>query len=81
MPGKSFVAGLLAREYNNKSMKQCQICSKGSVIRGKRVKLRGNYNPTGTSRRYPNLQKTRLADGTRVVACTSCMKKTAKAGK
>ncbi len=42
---------------------------------GTRVKLRGNYNPTNWSRKYPNLQKTRLIDGTRVTACTKCIKK------
>jgi len=42
---------------------------------GRRVLLRGHYNPTTTMRKYPNLQKTRLADGAKVLACTQCMKK------
>lgn len=42
---------------------------------GKRIKLRGNYNPTQWTRKYPNLQKTRTPDGKRVVACTDCIKK------
>ena len=56
-------------------MKQCDMCKKGSVMGGTRIKLRGNYNPTNWSRKYPNLQKTRLADGTRITACTKCIKK------
>lgn len=59
-------------------MKQCAVCKKGSVMGGTRIKLRGNYNPTNWSRKYPNLQKTRLADGTRVVACAKCIKKANK---
>ncbi|EKD24393.1 MAG: hypothetical protein ACD_81C00031G0001, partial [uncultured bacterium] len=38
-------------------MRQCQICGKGSMMHGARKKLRGNYNPTVRTRRYPNLQK------------------------
>ena len=73
-------------------MKECQICGKGSIVRDARKKLRGNYNPTGAKRKYPNLQKTRLSDvlpayvkqlgfvaGGRVVACTECIKRLAKA--
>jgi ribosomal protein L28 len=59
-------------------MKQCQLCGKGSVIRGKRKKLRGNYNPVSTARKQPNLQKTRTLEGKRVVACTDCIKKMSK---
>ena len=39
-------------------MKQCEICGKGSIMRGNRKKLRGKYNLTHISRKYPNLQKT-----------------------
>ena len=59
-------------------MRQCEICGKGSLIRGSRKKLRGNYNPTGTSRRFPNLQKATSLDGKRVLACTQCIKTIAK---
>ncbi|MBI2514796.1 50S ribosomal protein L28 [Candidatus Wolfebacteria bacterium] len=59
-------------------MKQCEICGKGSIIRGKRIKLRGKYNPIGQKRKYPNLQKTRLPNGRRVLACTQCIKQFSK---
>lgn len=41
---------------------------------GRRVKLRGNYNPTIKKRKYPNLQKTTTPDGKKVVACANCIK-------
>ncbi len=56
-------------------MKQCELCGKGSIMRAARKKLRGNYNPTPKKRKYPNLQKTRLASGQRVLACAKCIKK------
>ncbi|MFA6495101.1 MAG: 50S ribosomal protein L28 [Candidatus Paceibacterota bacterium] len=59
-------------------MKQCEICGKGSLIMGHRVKLRGKYNPVSRTRKYPNLQKTKNAAGVRVLACTSCIKKLGK---
>ncbi|MDI6717929.1 MAG: 50S ribosomal protein L28 [Patescibacteria group bacterium] len=62
-------------------MKQCEICGKGSIIRGSRKKLRGNYNPTGTSRRFPNLQKTITSNGRRVLSCTQCIKTSVKKSK
>jgi len=40
---------------------------------GNRKKLRGNYNPTNYSRKYPNLQKT-THEGEKVVACTNCIR-------
>lgn len=55
-------------------MKQCQLCGKGSIVRGARKKLRGKYNPTGNKRKYPNLQYTRTTAGERVLACTQCIK-------
>ncbi len=58
-------------------MRQCAICEKGSIMRGKRKKLRGNYNPTTKQRKHPNLQWARI-DGARVKVCTSCLKKRAK---
>jgi hypothetical protein len=54
-------------------MRQCSLCHKGSVIRGKRKLLRGHYNPTSTSRKYPNLQYAKV-DGRRTLICTSCLK-------
>ena len=41
-------------------MRVCTICDKGSIIVGKRRLLRGHYNLTKTSRKYPNLQWVRL---------------------
>ncbi len=41
---------------------------------GTRVLLRGHYNPTNWTRKYPNLQKTRLASGVRALVCTQCLK-------
>ncbi|MBI3638246.1 hypothetical protein HY227_00700 [Candidatus Wolfebacteria bacterium] len=59
-------------------MRQCSVCGKGSIVRDARKKLRGNYNPTGKKRKYPNLQKTRLQDGGRILACATCIKKQSK---
>ena len=53
---------------------KCSICGKGSIIRGRRILLRGNYNPTTRKRKYPNLQKVRLPQGNRVLACAKCIK-------
>ncbi|MEK7560080.1 MAG: L28 family ribosomal protein [Patescibacteria group bacterium] len=55
-------------------MKECFICGKGSQISGTRVLLRGNYNPTTRSRKYPNLQWATLLSGKRVKICTGCLK-------
>lgn len=46
-----------------------------------RVKLRGQYNPTGKKRKYPNLQWVRLDDGSRIKACTRCIKTMTKVKK
>ncbi len=59
-------------------MKKCQICDKGSIVRNARKKLRGKYNPTGKKRKYPNLQKTKLPSGKRILACAKCIKALAK---
>ena len=59
-------------------MRQCEICGKGSIVRGARKKLRGNYNPTPKKRKYPNFQKTRLANGKRIVVCVKCLKSSKK---
>ncbi len=58
-------------------MNQCAQCGKGSVIRGHRILLRGHYNPTSTSRKYPNLQWAKV-DGKRKRICTDCMRRIAK---
>ena len=42
---------------------------------GTRVLLRGHYNPTKWSRKYPNLQKAKLANGKTDLVCTKCIKK------
>jgi len=65
--------------------KQCPICEKGSYVGGTRKLLRGNYNPTKKSRKYPNLQWASLPDdgsssakakaGKRIKICTRCLKK------
>ncbi len=46
----------------------------------KRNLLRGKYNPTDKSKRYPNLQWAKI-DGKRVKVCTSCIKKQSKVSK
>jgi len=61
-------------------MRQCSVCGKGSVIRGSRKLLRGHYNPTGTSRKYPNLQYTKIS-GVRRLACVQCIKTANKPAK
>ncbi|MFA4999524.1 MAG: 50S ribosomal protein L28 [Parcubacteria group bacterium] len=60
-------------------MRQCEICGKGGIMRGQRIKLRGNFNPTPKQRKQPNLQPTRLL-GRKVFACTKCLKEINKAG-
>ncbi|MBI5306383.1 hypothetical protein HZB04_02275 [Candidatus Wolfebacteria bacterium] len=65
-------------------MRQCKICGKGSILRAKRLKLRGNYNPIPKTRKYPNLQFTKNpAEVGRILACMKCIKtqKKIKAGK
>ena len=58
-------------------MYSCAKCGKGTVIRGKRVLLRGHYNPVEKSRRYPNLQSA-LFNGKRSKICTRCIRTLAK---
>ncbi|MFA4890243.1 MAG: hypothetical protein WC587_01235 [Candidatus Paceibacterota bacterium] len=41
----------------------------------KRNLLRGKYNPTKKSRKFPNLQWAKLPTGGRIKICTSCIKK------
>ncbi|MBI4086262.1 MAG: hypothetical protein HY433_03435 [Candidatus Liptonbacteria bacterium] len=54
-------------------MRHCTLCDKGSKIGGKRKLLRGHYNPTSTSRKYPNLQFAKVK-GIRKLICTNCLK-------
>ncbi len=56
-------------------MRQCAICGKGSIMAGTRKLLRGHYNPTNWSRKYPNLQKAKLPSGKSGLVCTKCLKK------
>ncbi|HCX45173.1 TPA: hypothetical protein DGT35_01065 [Patescibacteria group bacterium] len=60
------------------TMRQCEICKKGSRMVGKRKLLRGHYNPTNWTRKQPNLQKTRLPDGRQLLICTRCIRTLAK---
>jgi hypothetical protein len=55
-------------------MRHCDICEKTSKMVGTRILLRGHYNPTNWSRKYPNLQKTTTPDGRKVLACTQCIR-------
>ncbi len=59
----------------------CQICGKNKNVAVKRVKLRGKYNPTQKKVQLPNLQKTTLPDGRKVLACTKCIKIITRFGK
>ena len=58
--------------------KICTICGKHSAMSVRLVKLRGKYNPTTRTRKYPNLQWVKLASGKRVLACAKCIKRMAK---
>ncbi len=58
-------------------MRSCPICNKGSIVVGSyssRVRAT-KYNPTGMSRKQPNLQWAKLIDGSRLKICTKCLKK------
>jgi hypothetical protein len=55
-------------------MRKCAVCEKGSTMVGTRKLLRGHYNPTNWSRKYPNLQKTRDKDGEKILACIKCLR-------
>jgi ribosomal protein L28 len=69
--------------------KQCAICKKTGRMVGKRVKFRGQYNPTIRKRKYPNLQWLKVPSdttkkkykehaGKRILACTKCIKALSK---
>ena len=54
---------------------KCPLCKKGSRMVTSRVLLRGNYNPTGKTRKYPNLQWARIpGQDSRMKICTDCIK-------
>ena len=61
--------------------KECLICKKGTQMGTTRVLLRGKYNPTKKTRKYPNLQWATLparaggTSGGRIKICTDCLKK------
>lgn len=42
-------------------------------MQGERKLLRGHYNPVNWSRKYPNLQYTKI-DGKRALVCTQCLR-------
>lgn len=62
--------------------KICSVCGKKSGMSWSLVKLRGKYNPTHKTRKYPNLQWVRLISGKnvgkKVLACAKCIKRMAK---
>ncbi len=58
--------------------KVCAVCGKKAIIGGKRNLLRGKYNPTQKTKKYPNLQWTKLPNGKRVKVCTQCLRTLAK---
>ncbi len=60
--------------------KQCNICGKSSVMGGHYKKVISKYNPSPKKRKYPNLQKTTLPNGKKVLACTKCIKTLCKTG-
>jgi hypothetical protein len=62
-------------------MKHCETCGKTSKMAGTRILLRGHYNPTNWTRKYPNLQKTVNAKGEKVIACTGCIRTFGKAAR
>jgi ribosomal protein L28 len=52
---------------------KCPMCRKGSRMVTSRVLLRGHYNPTGKSRKKPNLQWAKVG-AERMKICTDCIK-------
>ncbi|MBI2625802.1 50S ribosomal protein L28 [Candidatus Parcubacteria bacterium] len=55
----------------------CTLCGKSPHMSVTRTLLRGKYNPTAKTRKYPNLQWVRIGSGKRVKACTQCIKRMA----
>ena len=58
-------------------MKQCANCQKTSLMAGTRRLLRGHYNPTNWTRKYPNLQKVKLPQGGHAMLCVKCLRRVA----
>jgi ribosomal protein L28 len=54
-------------------MRACKLCGKTSKMGGERKLLRGHYNPVNWTRKYPNLQYTKV-EGIRTLACTTCIR-------
>lgn len=59
-------------------MRKCARCGKTSQMGGHRILLRGHYNPTNWTRKYPNLQYATV-DGKRMLVCTGCLRTIHKA--
>jgi len=51
---------------------RCPQCGKKPIMLTTRKLLRGHYNPTSKSRRYPNLQWAQVS-GKRTKICTDCI--------
>jgi hypothetical protein len=54
----------------------CPTCNKKSMMAGKysnRTRAT-KFQPTGMTRRYPNMQWARIPNGPRIKMCTRCMK-------
>ena len=54
--------------------RQCTQCGKSSQMQTKRKLLRGNYNPTNRTRKYPNIQWGVNAQGIKAKMCTQCIR-------
>jgi ribosomal protein L28 len=57
---------------------KCEICKKGRMKVGRRVKLRGRYNLTTTRFQKPNLHYFKLPTGEEILICSKCRKKLKK---
>ena len=66
---------------NIPTMAKCEliICKKKPMRVTRRKLLRGNYNPTSKYTQSPNVQWYTMPDGTRIKACTSCIRTMNKA--
>ena len=56
---------------------KCPICDKSGMLAGgysNRTRAT-KFNPSGITRKHPNLQWARLNDGSRMKICTNCLKK------
>lgn len=68
--------------------RRCEICGKETVVSNQRKKLMSRYNPTPKKKKYPNIQSVLVPNevpkkfkefaGTRVKACTKCIKSFSK---